>query len=198
MTETPEPPQGDDLSSEYADPYDEMEFVPYDPAEAVETPQGTPLGDGKDTENEVIPFDARWKDDFDGLAFLGALEARFSFLGHRFHIRTLTADELLAAARIIKDYEGTVADTRAYAIVMVALSIVSVDGVGLPVPVVEGDNDYAWAYQRFDYVKARWYPYTIDYVYERYLLLEERVRNVLNEMVEQAKKAGRQAGSTPG
>lgn len=198
MTEQPqEQPDGPE-SAEHADPFEGMEFVPYDPAEAVEVPLGTPLGTGDDTENQTGVFDERYKDDFDGLAFLGALEARFSYIGHQFHIRTLTTDELLAVARIVKDYEGTIGDTKAYATAMVALSVVTVDGKGLPVPHEESSVDYAWAYARFDYVKARWFPFTIDFLYDRYLLLEERVRQVLIQMTEQAKKAGSRAGSTPG
>lgn len=198
MTEQPQERPEESLSAEYADPYDEIEFAPYDPAEATEIPQGTPLGKGEDTEAEAGPFDARYKDDFEGLAFLGALEARFDYIGHRFHIRTLTTDELLAVARIVKDFEGTIGDTRAYATAVVALATVSVDGIGLPSPYEESSNDYAWAYDRFNYVKAKWFPFTIDYAYERFLLLEGRVRDVLTEMTEQAKKVARQAGSTPG
>lgn len=188
----------DDLGAEYADPFEGMEFTPYDPAEATEIPQGTPLGGGRDTESQAGSFDQRYKDDFDGLAFLGALEARFDYIGHRFHIRTLTTNELLAVAMIVKQFEGTVGDSRAYATAMVAMSVVSVDGIGLPSPHEEKSAEYAWAFERFDYVKAKWFPWTVDYVYERFLLLEERVRNVLIEMTEQAKKVQGRTGSTPG
>jgi hypothetical protein len=196
--EPPRPDDGEQESAEYADPFEGMDFRPFDPAEAVSAPQGTPLGTGEDTTGDPGGFDPRYREDFEGLAFLGALEARFSYIGHQFVIRTLTTDELLAASSVIKEYEGTLAAARAYATVMAALSVVSVDGTGLPSPIGENDNPYAWAHERFDYVKARWFPYTVDYVYEKYLLLEERVRAVLVEMTEQAKKAGSQAGSTPG
>jgi hypothetical protein len=192
------PEQPEEASAEYADPYEDMEIDHFDPLEEVKVPKGTPLGSGQDTENsEPEPFDPRYKDDFEGLMFLGALQANFSFVGHKFRIRTLMTDELLAAARIIKEYEGTVADTRAYATVMVALATISVDGIGLPAPIAE-DGEYSWAYERFNYVKAKWFPYTVDFVYDRYLVLEDRSRNVINQMVEQAKKARSQAASTPG
>lgn len=197
MTDLPPEQPEPSLDAEYLDPTEGMEFVPYDPAEATEIPLGTPLGAAEETENKTGPFDERYKEDFEGLAFLGALEARFDYIGHRFHIRTLTTDEILAVARIVKDFEGTIGDAKAYATAMVALSVVSVDGKGLPHP-YEESTDYAWAYERFNYVKAKWFPFTIDYVYERYLLLENRVRNVLIEMTEQAKKAGSREVSTPG
>lgn len=199
MTNAPEEPQLSAEDLEYADPYDGMDFQPYDPAEASQLPLGTPLGAGKDSENdEPGPFNPKYKEDFEGLAFLGALEARFSFIGHKFHIRTLATHELLAVGQIIKAYDGTIGQTKAYATAMIALSVVSVDGVGLPIPIGESKNDLDWAFQRFDYVAAKWFPFTVDYVYERYLLLENRVQDVLIEMAEQAKKAERRAGSIPG
>lgn len=192
---TPEEPQENaedlHLDAEYADPYEGMEFHSYDPAEVVEVPLGTPLGTGADSEGETSPepFDPRYKDDFEGLAFLGALEMRFSYIGHRFAIRTLTTHELLAVSQIVKGYKDTIGESRAYATAMVAMSTVTVDGIGLPSPTQERDDDLAWAFERYDYVKARWFPYTIDYVYERVLLLENRVREILGEMETQAKKA---------
>src|SRR5690606_41014268 len=144
-----------------------------------------------------ISFDQRYKEDFEGLAFLGALEAHFSYIGHKFVIRTLTVNELLAVSQIMKEHVGTVGEMRAHATAMVALSVQSVDGIALPVPFEEGGSDYAWPQQRSDYVKARWFPSTVDYVYERYLLLESRVNQVLAEMADQIKKSPSQ-DSTPG
>lgn len=189
----------DDVNVEYDDPYADMTFEPFDPAEGTSIPLGMPLGKGADTENdESAPFDERYKEDFEGLAFIGALQTRFSYIGHKFLIRTLSTHELLAAGMITKKFEDTIGANRAYASAMVALATVSVDNVGLPSPIEESDESLAWAFERFDYVTAKWFPYTIDYVYERYLLLEERTRNVLMEMAEQAKKAERQTASTPG
>lgn len=188
--QTPEP---EAESVEYYDPAEEMEFAPYDPAEVTPPPAGTPQGAGADTVPETGGFDPRYRDDFEGLTFLGALEARFSLLGHRFVLRTLTTHELLAVGRVLKGYDETIGGTRAYATAMVAMSTVSVDGVPMPVPIAETGGDLAWAQQRFDYVAARWYPFVIDAVYERYLILEGRVQKVLTEMMEQAKKAGSRA-----
>lgn len=185
---TPEESDGE-LNAEYTDPFEDMEFTAYDPSEATEVPLGTPLGEGRETEPEPLKlFDDRYKADFEGLAFIGALEARFSFIGHKFHIRTLTSLEHMACAKIVKEYEGTLADNRAYATALVAMSVVSVDGIGLPTPIGETDIDLAWAYERFNYVAARWFPFTVDYVYNAHLRLEQRVRDVLAEMDIQAKK----------
>lgn len=194
---TDQPPEAGAEGTEYLDPYEGMDFKSFDPSETTELPQGTPLGTGADTDNETGPFDERYKEDFEGLAFLGALEARFSYIGHQFRIRTLTVNELLAVGQIMKEHVGTVGEMRAHATAMVALAVQSVDGIGLPAPYEEGGSDYAWAQQRFDYVKARWFPFTVDYVYERYLLLETRANQVLSEMAEQVKKSPGQ-DSTPG
>lgn len=184
-----EVPEDASLDAEYTDPYEGMEIGSYDPTEVTEVPLGTPLGTGEDTAEDDGPFDPKYKEDFEGLAYLGALEARFSYIGHKIVVRTMTTHELLAVSRIVKDYADTIGDSRAYATAMVAMSIVTVDGIGLPAPIEESDEDLDWAFQRFNYVKARWFPYVIDYVYERILLLENRVRDVLAEMEKQAKKA---------
>lgn len=195
---TPPDAGQDEASAEYIDPFEGMDFTSYDPSEATEIPQGTPLGTGQDgASTEPGPFDSRHKEDFEGLAFLGALEARFSYIGHRFHIRTLTVNEILAVAQVVKEHVGTVGEMRAYATAIVALSVVSVDGIGLPIPFEESGSEYAWAQQRFDYVKAKWFPFTVDYVYDRYQLLETRVNQVLAEMAGQIKKSPGQE-STPG
>lgn len=195
--EGPDGQEDVNLTLEYEDPYEGMEFAPYDPNKDAPLKRGTPLGRGKDGAEDVqLVFDERYREDFEGLMFIGALTSRFSFLGHEFVIRTLTVDELLAAGKLTKEFEDTIGAARAYATAMVALTIVSVDGTGMPSPIgEEPGNDYKWAYERFDYAKARWYPWVVDYIYDKYLLLEERTRQVLEEMT---KKAQGRTESTSG
>jgi len=138
----PPPPEDPGIEAEYADPYDDMEFGAYDPTEVVATFPEAPSGTADDTENEVPPFDERYKEDFEGLMFLGALTASFSYIGHKFIIRTLTSFEYLAAARVTKSFEDTIGANRAQATVVAALCIVSVDGKQLPIPIEETDNEY--------------------------------------------------------
>lgn len=168
------------------DPYEGMEFAPYDPTKEVQIPDGMPQGGTDDAEPEVEPFDERYKEDFEGLMFLGALSASFSYVGHKFAIRTLTSLELMAVGRVIKLFEETIGANRAYATAMVALSLQKVDGKELPIPYSEGEDPYAWAQQRFEYIAARWYPMIIDAIYDRYNQLEMRVREVLEEMAKKA------------
>lgn len=194
MSSTPPEVEPTAIEAEYGSPID-MEFEPFDPTE-LPLPDNTPQGQADDTEPELVkPFDERYREPFEGLMFLGALQASFDFIGHRFIIRTLTTDETLAVGMITKEFEETIGGQRAYATALVSLCIQSVDGRQLPSPIGTDDNNYAWAFERFNYVKARWFPYVIDNVYERYLLLENKAVEVLQEM---AKKASGRTQSTLG
>lgn len=173
----------------------DLKFEPFDPT-SLATPPDTPQGQADDTDPEPLgPFDERYKEPFEGLMFLGALQASFDFIGHRFVIRTLTTDETLAVGMITKEYEETIGAQRAYATALVALCIQSIDGKQLPSPIGLDDNNYAWAFERFNYVKARWFPYVVDNVYDRYLQLESKTLEVLQEM---AKKVNGRTQSTLG
>lgn len=167
----------------------DVEYGTFDPYERP-LPEDTPAADG--TEATSL-FDDRFKEPFQGLAYLGALTKSFEWLGHKFVIRTLTQDEELASALLIKEWEGTPGSQRAFVTAMVALCVESVDGQPLPTPISEG-NSYAWAYQKFNFVKARWFPTTIDAVYVEYLALEQKAREVVEEMG----KASGQEAPTPG
>jgi hypothetical protein len=198
---TPDPqvfPELDVADVENFDPYEGMDFEPADPLEQAHIPQGTPQGTGKDTEPEPVGFDPRYREDFEGLTFIGALQTRFSFLGHKIVMRTLTTHELLAVGMIMKEFRDTAGEMTAYATAMVALSLVSVDGRGLAIPLSDEGQEYDWAFIRFHHIAARWHAPVIDGLYERYLLLEGRVNQVLDEMVDQAKKASGRTESTPG
>lgn len=129
-----------------------------------------------------IPFDPRYKEPLEGLMFLGSSAVTFGFLGHEFVIRTLTQDEHLIAPLLIKKWAGTIGEPKAYVTAMVALCIVSVDGEGLPIPFEESKDEYAWAHMAFNHVKSRWFPYTIDHVYNQYQRLEAEVTRVLEAM----------------
>ena len=149
-----------------------------------------------DAEGNPLPsFDQRYAEDFTGLLYLGAMTRSFEWLGHHFVIRTLSMDELLAVGQIMKPWMGTVAEPKAYTVAMVALSVVTVDGKDeLPIPVSDGKGEYAWAYQRFNYVKAHWHSPTIDRVYSEYRALETKVDAVIEAM----EKASGPVGSTGG
>lgn len=148
-----------------------------------------------DDEGKPLPeFDPRYAEDFEGLVFLGALLHSFEWVGHRFVIRTLSSSDLLAVPMVIKPWEGTIGHPKAYAIAMAALAVVSVDGQELPIPVGDGQGEYSWAFQRFNYVKANWFQFTIDKVYSEYMALEAKAQAVIEAM----EKASGPAASTGG
>jgi hypothetical protein len=151
-------------------------------------------GDGEDLAYDDP--DPRWRVDFHGLLYLGALRARFAWQGHVFRIRTLRSDEELIVAQLGSAWAETLGGTRAHAIAMVALCVESVDGKPMPSPIGEQDaGSIGWAEERFRYA-GRWYSYTIDAIFERYLELEGRVREVMAELGKGSAPAGPEPGLT--
>jgi hypothetical protein len=169
----------------------EGSFAPYDPASVRPSPldlppESTNQGsveslDVSDVKTKGVTFDEQYREPFVGLLHLGALSHTFTWMGHEFVIRTLTTDEILAVGLITKEYEGTIAFNKAYTTAMVAMCVTSVDGEHLPYPYKEEPGD-AFARARFNYVKANWYSYTIDHIYNKYLALEDVVRAVFEAM----------------
>jgi len=193
VTEDQEPqvPTSDE-SSAYGT-FDPTEHLRQDDEEETPPPSALFASDGR----RLPTFDARHKESFEGLVFLGALTHTFQWLGHTFVIRTVTSDELLAVAQIIKPWQGTIGESRAYATAMAAMSVVSVDGQALPIPIGEspGASEYGWAYQRFNHVKARWFPFTQDKVYSEYMALDAQAAEVVTAMEKAYGSAGSTAGS---
>lgn len=162
-----------------------LSFAP----EAIQEPQP-----GADANAMAVPFDPRYVEPFSGLMYLGALTKTFSFVGHTFSIRTLRQDEHLACALLIKEYQGTVGEMKAYATAVVAMAVSTVDGKELVIPFAESPDPYGWAFQRFEYIRKNWFPFAIDKVYTEFLDLEQKVQEVIDEMG----KALGETGSTPG
>jgi hypothetical protein len=163
--------------------------IPFGPPdEEPGLPEGpfTPAADesvpGQGQELAFEEPDPRWRTDFHGLLYLGALRARFTWLGHVIRIRTLRSNEELIVAQLGKDWAETMGGARAHAVAMVALAVESIDGQPMPSPLGEQDaGSIGWAEERFRYA-SRWYSYTIDAIFERYLELEARVREVMAEL----------------
>lgn len=168
----------------------EPDYEAYDPAEF--SPPGPPTLNDPSVEAEPHPpdggfpvpeFDPRLIEEFEGLLFVGALKARFVWFGHTFVIRTLHQGELLDATLVCKPWIGTQGDWKAYVTAIVAACIVSVDGRELPIPLVNEVHE-SLLEERFNYVNSKWFPPTVDVVYDRWLLLEAKV----NEIMEAAGK----------
>lgn len=145
-----------------------------------ETDATAEAGDASETEEPLPEFDPKHREDFEGLLYLGRLTHEFTWLGHRFLIRTLSVDESLEIGLVTREYEGTVSQPKAYQAAVVAACTVKVDGKPMPIPLTEDPGDSGLV-NRIATVK-RWFPPTLDAVYEEYLLLEDRVAKVLDAM----------------
>lgn len=131
-------------------------------------------------ELELPRFDEKVKEPFMGLLFLGALTEEFTFCGHKFRIRTLTQDEVLAIGQILKRFNDSVSQMSAYATAMVAACLISVDHQPLPTA-IQSEATEVTLTSRMDYV-SQWYPTTINHVYSQYLELEAKVDAVADAM----------------
>jgi len=139
-------------------------------------------------DEKPLAFDERFKEDFEGLLYIGRLTDDFYWLGHHFVIRTLTMGEIIEVGLLHKEYAGSLADVKAYQAAVVAGCVVSVDGKPLPMPLTNDPEDTELI-NKFQYVLRSWYPPTLDVIYERYLLLEARANQVIEAM-------GKAQGST--
>lgn len=149
----------------------------------------------KDEDGNVLPsFDLKHEEDFKGLLYIGALQDEFEWLGHRISIRTLKDGELLAVGQIIKPYQDTVGAERAYVNAVVALCLVSIDGQELPTPIGETGRINEWAHQRFNYVRDNYFSSTVDVIYNKYLVLNDKVAAVIDAM---SKASAPDSSSTP-
>jgi hypothetical protein len=165
--------------------------------------EASPAGDGTagppgDHITEVHVEDADtggWQEDFTGLLQLGALRGWFDWCGHRIMLKTLTTDEELLVAQLIREFEGGMGGMKAYATATSALAVEAIDHQPMPAPLGEHPNQtYKWALERFNYAR-RWYPPTIDAILDAYLQLETRQRQVMTSL---GKASGLGASSTPG
>ena len=160
------------------------DYAAYDPASVAFAPAPPPaVDDGQAPDAPALPeFDPRYREPFIGLTFVGALVKKFALLGHSIVVRTLKADELLEVALLVKPYQGTIGELKAYNQAVVCMALASVDGRELPLPLGEGTDLHVWAQQRFDWLGAQYYPTTIGAIFEAYLELDQKVAEVVDAM----------------
>ncbi len=131
---------------------------------------------------EPLPeFDPHYRDEFEGLLYLGKLNDDFNWLGHHYIIKTLNSGEILEIGLLHKPYIGTLAETKAYQAAVVAACVVMVDRKPIAVPVTNEVADTELL-SKFNYVLRSWYPPLLDKVYEQYIMLEEKVAKILDAM----------------
>lgn len=167
---------------------------PDEASPAADTTAG-PEGDRVTELHAEDPDYGAWQEDFSGLLFLGSLRGWFDWSGHRIHIRTLTTDEELLVAQLIREYEGGMGGMKAYATATAGLAVESIDHQPMPAPLGEHPNaPYKWAMERFNYAR-RWFPPTIDAILDAYLQLEVRQREAMAGLGKASAPGG---AATPG
>lgn len=128
---------------------------------------------------ETLPvFDERYKQEFEGLLYLGKLTRDFDYFGHHFVIKTLTVDEVLEVTLLSQPYVGSMGEMKAYQAAVVAACVTRVDGRPIALPLTSEPDDTPLR-NRFDYIRRNWFMPTLDHIYNQYLLLEVVVARVL-------------------
>lgn len=164
-------------------------LLPPPPPGAQTGPVGAPAAPEppKTPEPEPLPapdeFDARWREPFTGLLYLGQLTEEFEFWGHRFQIQTPSHLEKINIGLVHKPYAETMSSELVFATAMVAAYLRQVDGRLLPQPVVNDPKETALA-ERFRWVSENLRQPVIMKIYNRCLALDEQVERVLDAMGE--------------
>lgn len=141
----------------------------------------TPEGEIGTPEEELVwqdTFDSRWRNPFEGLAYLGHLEGDVEIPYHSFKVRTLTTGEKIKVIAMISDMENSVNYPRAYRAAVVAAGLTLVDGK----PLLVGQKSLDVIPQRYRYITDSWYDFVIDILYEKIDELEGKVLEVLKEL----------------
>jgi hypothetical protein len=120
------------------------------------------------------------RDEFIEALYLGRKSTTVDVLGHNVSIRTLTVDEELQIALVIKRWEGTQGYTRAYKSAVVAASVSDIDNTPLYVPLSQGEQDNLLKYT-FDKI-IHYYPIFVDSIYEEVVKLEQTLQPLLEKL----------------
>jgi hypothetical protein len=132
-------------------------------------------------EEDVPEFDARHREPFRGLLYVGALTETFELFGHSFLIGTPTQTERLQIGQVIQPWQGTVTGEIAYQTALVAAYLVEIDGVKLPEPVLNNPKETA-LHDRFRWCSENLRRVVIDEIFTRCLELDGKVDDVLAAM----------------
>lgn len=132
----------------------------------------------EETEN-ISTFPDAWKDEFEGLLFLGYLQSEVTQIPfHKFVVKTLTINEKIEVSLITKPYLDSVGFNRAWKSATVAAGLVSVDDRPL-IPSLKSVNSLK---QKFDYVTQNWYDVVVEMLYDEIQRLEDKAIVVLGEL----------------
>lgn len=130
-------------------------------------------------EDALSSFDARFREPFTGLLYLGHLEETVTVLGHEFRLITPSQNERLETGILHKKYLNSISAEIAWAAITVAAYLRQVDGSDLPQPIGPVDTGLR---DRFSWVVENLKGVVIQRLYEQCLLLDSKVNDVINEL----------------
>lgn len=146
-------------------------------------PQPEPQERQKPDGLQPKDFDPKWRDPFYGLVYLGRLTDEFVVWGHRFKIATPSHLERMEIGLIHAPYANTITTEVAFETALVAAYLQQIDGQDLPRPLSPDPKDTSLA-DRFRWVGDNLNRQVINAVYNRCLVLDEKVDGVLEAMGE--------------
>ena len=133
----------------------------------------------QDNNQDINTFPDSWKDEFEGMLFIGYLQREITRIPfHKFVVRTLTVNEKLEISLLTKPFMESIGYGRAYKAAVVAAGLVSVDGRDL----VPSNKNINIIRQKYEYVVNNWYDSVVDILYNEIEALENRVIFVLQEL----------------
>lgn len=132
-----------------------------------------------ENSNNIDTFPEEWKEEFEGLLFLGYLQKEVTQIPfHKFVVRTLTVNEKIEISLLTKPFVETIGFNRAWKAATVAAGLVSVDGRDL----ISGNRNMNALQQKYDYVVENWYDIVIEILYNEIDALEGKSIVVLQEL----------------
>lgn len=147
-------------------------------AEQVDTEANEAAATPEDDLPWIDSFDSRWRNEFEGLAYLGHLQAEVKIPYHSFTVRTLTIGEKIRVVSLVSEHENTIGYARAYRAAVVAAALILVDGK----PLLVGQKNIDVIPQRYRYITDNWYDYVVDILFDKVDELEGKVLEVLKEL----------------
>lgn len=125
-------------------------------------------------------LDPRANEDFLGLLYLGRLEDECTVAGHRFLLRTPTQDDRLEMGLLHKPYLNSISTETAWRLITVSAFVRRIDSTDEPAPLTAQPVGVRG---RFEWIRnAITAPMIIERLYEQCLLLDNRVRQVVEHL----------------
>jgi len=131
-------------------------------------------------EDDELPssFDPKYRAAFNGLAYLGHLEAEVNIPYHNFVVRTLTTGEKIKITEMLGHLEPYQGYGRAHRAAVAAAGLLLVDGQ----PLLVGSRKIDALSQKYQYIIDNWHDYVIESIYLKINELEGQVLEILKEL----------------